>query len=767
MNGYRRHPTCFVSYCWESVDRLSVEMFHAELERIAPPQFKVLIDVKSVGPGESIPDHEKNIQTCDIAVLLLTPSYASRVRNRTDCGTYREFKILLSRIESYRDQLQAGGSASPFHFIPVLFSGTPEESVPNELKDYRYLDFRGFRGLTTQRGKSFVSDSIMRAHEAEFKSIEGKFDSCLAHRKKKFYEKYKKWQQILFLDTKNESTVRLAKRYHGESERELIEKIFVKTAAFKRIRAQDKCILIGRKGSGKSTIVDSFHQIKSDEYKPPIDVHVDSFHLEFIYKFISQTHASEIGDVISFVDYFHVVWLLFLYFECAKTIESEETQGANVVSMKDYLPDLQFLSLVRELDHWPQFVRVCEQVKEAISKAISETESDKTYYPKVATKVGRDALIKTIFGMKEVSVFEKMILKCRRRFIFALDGFDLRFEEFRNSYTILKSGEAEKERKSLFERGWLTGLLRAVLDVRGGDSLLSDKMDFCVTIPQDRYLEARGFERDDYRYRDLAAEIRWTAYELAILLWKRLECLIDYKSSRKNNPLERLEEVLENEEYSFPEVIQVNSGKNTVSISLFKYMLRHTFWRPRDMLFLFAALLTTNDMLTKVGQKMTSDIIKEIVSRTTYDIIYSEFVREYEANITNIQDVIRAFEGAPLVMTYDETHEKVKNVSLAVNGGATRISDNATIIDTLFALGFLGLIVSDRLKRQNLRGSEYFSFADGDRHYLHMDSDQKRRERYCIHPLFCEYLSLDTDVGRILCVYSDEYLALNDRLATL
>lgn len=367
-----------------------------------------------------------------------------------------------------------------------------------------------------------------------------------------------------------------------------------------------------------------------------------------------------------------------------------------------------------------------------------------------------------------------MVVNCQRRFLFALDGFDLDFEQFRNSYILLEEGDQTKESKSEFERAWLTGLLRSVLDVRGANSLLGSKMDFCVTIPQDRYLEVRSTERDDYRYRDLAAEIRWTGYELAILLWKRLERLIGYTSSRGNStPLSRLQEVLDNDQYRFPVNVSISSGKSTVSVSLFKYLLRHTFWRPRDVLFIFAALISTNKSLIKLGRQLTPDIVKEVVSRTTFDIIYSEFIREYEANFTNISQVIKLFEGSESILPYQNINKLIDDAKLVTNGGANSISSNSEIINTLFEIGFLGMIVSDRLKRLGLRGAEYFSFSDGDHIYFMLDEDQKSREQFCIHPIFSEYLMLnvksgaDTASSRILCVYTDDYLASNDLLAVL
>lgn len=311
---HKRHPTCFISYCSQGIDRSTIDLLVDEFKRIAPPQFKILIDTEQVDFGESITKHEDQLEVCDIAVILLTPEYKNKVSDKKPSGTFREYSRFVSRFQQYREKIKTPDDSSPsrpFYFIPILVSGNHLTAIPKDIQDYRAYDFTKFRAQISKDGKSFLTNTTKQSYKDNFKKIEGIFSSCLSHRKKTFHDMYSNWQKILFIDTKHENTTRLLEEYHVGNSEDLIDSIFVKTNAYNRISTQEKCILIGRKGSGKSTIVGNFHEIRHREYKPPISVHVDAFRLSYVYEFLGQTHAGEVGDVVSYVDYFHVVWLLF------------------------------------------------------------------------------------------------------------------------------------------------------------------------------------------------------------------------------------------------------------------------------------------------------------------------------------------------------------------------------------------------------------------------------------------------------------------------
>jgi hypothetical protein len=367
-----------------------------------------------------------------------------------------------------------------------------------------------------------------------------------------------------------------------------------------------------------------------------------------------------------------------------------------------------------------------------------------------------------------LDAFSEAVKNCSRNFVFALDRFDQKFEDFRRKNLKSNLPEQEAQRRINFEIVWLKGLLRAVLDFRSGDGYVQDKIDFCITVPQDRYLEVRQQERDDYRFRNLATHMQWSGYELAILIRKRLEQLIR-KGTSKVPPLERLNSMLNKDAIGLPLDIEMRNGKNIVSIPLFLYILRHTFWRPRDLMFYFAAILATKKWVAKHGQNINQALIKEIVSRKTIDIINSEFINEYQNSITNIREIIRRFSECKIIMSFSEFESLIRGLSFKVDGGLTLVNDAIQKLDLLYDIGFLGLETapSQRRSLSESRESgpkEIFVFSDGRKAYETINEERKRKSNIVIHPIFSEYLLLDTEVDRVILLYTENYLRQNDQL---
>ncbi len=765
-----KKPSCFISYCREKSDVSLIKALYNEIKTLAPSRFEIYWDETNLAPGHSIPGYEDLISHCDIAIILLTPEYKRRIVQREDCGTYREYMKFVKRLDDHREVLQSGVSIPPFYFLPVIVSGSEETSVPIDIKGYKYIDFTSLRVHSNGKSGPRIIKSSKTKSLSDFNAIEAKFEGCLSQRKKDFFEYYQHYLTILFLRTKHEEVLhkyqeKIQKAFNANSSDDLLTSIFVKTNPYNKILTQEKCILVGRKGSGKSTIVLNFHRLDKQFYKEPIYIDINLFKLHIIYNFIqTKSHSSDVENILDYDDFFHSVWVIFICLECFKTLVYESDNGTNLVDASGYIPKLRGLKKLFRKNKFTQFTRVAEAVVAEVDRAIEEAEPTEGYYSQVVDNASRENIVRSVLGEKNLGIIKGYIDLCRRKFIFSLDGFDLEFDSFRKGYLALPDDSIEKVRMHDFEVSWLRGLLRTILDFRSGILPFSSKLEFCVSIPHDRYIEARETERDDFRYRDLATELQWSAPELALLVRKRLERLIDFESNKELDPLDRLEQVLRQDGYQLPNQISMRSGDNVISTSLFKYILRHTFWRPRDLLFILAAVLTTNRDLSRRKKKLSVEIIKDIISRTTFDIINTEFKKEYMKNIVNLDNVIQAFEGAKLLLDYNELSVILSKFVILTDGGTSSLDDNIDKINILFHIGFLGLDVGGKLRKQGAKGNEYFSFSDGVRIFESLDNERKRTERYCIHPIFTEYLLLDSKIPKVLLNYSDEYLERSELL---
>jgi hypothetical protein len=85
-----------------------------------------------------------------------------------------------------------------------------------------------------------------------------------------------------------------------------------------------------------------------------------------------------------------------------------------------------------------------------------------------------------------------------------------------------------------------------VMDIKGnqrGVSPFFQTLDFCLTIPRDRFTEIERDDRDGYRYNMRTANILWSGLELCEVLVKRLEKVTRY-SCRSTETVEKLNELL-------------------------------------------------------------------------------------------------------------------------------------------------------------------------------------------------------------------------------
>jgi len=748
-------PICFVSYCHDDADFKSIDAFEEEILKISRKRFSVLRDKKNIGAGGSISKHEQQINDSCIIIILLTPKYKEKVKNRSG-GVYREFSMIMNRYYKYQNDLKSGKKVKTFSLIPILFSGNHNQSILNEITDSMYLDFTSFRANPN------VSSFTISSYKEEFNSIRAQFENVYNGLDQNFIEEYDEWLKLLFFESKHDV---LRKRYKYKDKEEVLNELFVKTKSYQGVINGESCILVGRKGSGKSTIVDHFHRDNTAEYKDPIQIIVDNFDLGYLYTFLySERSGADIDDVAKITNYFEAVWYIFVLQQCALTLLSEDKAGRNRVNLSPYIDALEKIAPAEELK-WSHFVRVCAEVKTHIDNAIQSARPDISFLGDIADKVSIPNIVSAIIGEDLSKDLRESIGLCQRKFIFALDGFDQRFEDFRSNSIASSLDESEKKRRLGFEVAWLKGLLRAVLDLRSADEIIQDKCDFCITIPQDRFLEVRDNEREDYRFRPITSNVQWSGVELSILLRKRLEGLSrKYETDRSLPPLERLEEIMISDDITIPSRIQMSQQGNVNTISTFKYLLRHTFWRPRDMMFYLAAILANQRTAKKRGVLIDEAVIKTIVSRTTYDVIETEFIKEYQNTIINIRDIIHEFEMNRIVLGYSEIENILRSHDFIIDGGANNIKGTISKIEYLFNIGFIGIVLENRMVRDGVYCRDSFIFSDGEKVFQSLSNSKKQSMDYVIHPIFVEYLMLDTNVGRIISYYSDDYLKKNDMM---
>ncbi len=105
---------------------------------------------------------------------------------------------------------------------------------------------------------------------------------------------------------------------------------------------------------------------------------------------------------------------------------------------------------------------------------------------------------------------------------------------------------------------------------------------------------------------------------------------------------------------------------------------------------------------------------------------------------------------------------RVSRTPFLTSGGLIRLDDPIEKLSLLYEIGFIGVELTSAQMRGGGGSKDVFVFSDGMRVFESLSDEAKMEASYVIHPIFCEYLSLDSDVGRVVCAYSDEYIERND-----
>jgi hypothetical protein len=557
---------------------------------------------------------------------------------------------------------------------------------------------------------------------------------------------------------------------------EHLSDILVKTRYYRKVANQEVFFLIGRKGSGKTLTSLALGLEHKSNYLSHIAVNANDFSLQPLYSLIQNGQLqSDLKNVFTRHRMFEFAWEAFIISCCINTLYQQATdkrwnnqQRRLIYELGSFIKDITGaqISYQPENIQFALFVYCFNQNQLFIGNVIQNARADPNYfYSDIILFSGLNAYLKFVFGVKRLRMLRELLKSLKGcKFLMTFDGMDWAFDKFRKESIFQKSDLWER---SLFERDWLGALLRSVLDIKKSRDHpydLGNVIDFCITIPQDRFLEITRVERDSIEYRPVLCHMNWSGIELADLLRKRLELMIGAKAEKARTPELRLTALMRNKIRHIPEVISVNLNDRTYTMPLFCYVLRHTLWRPREILTYYANILAACEFMKRKKAQVTSQFLSQVVNNQTTSLVRDEFIGEFNSTIVNIDDIVKAFTRKKQIMNYDEIEEALEGNEFKWATGVEGQEDTCTKIRILYRLGFLGVYAADEkmCTELNIQHKHAFVFNEGDDFVLSADKIGLRCWKYIIHPLFCQYLNLDT--SEMILPLTWEYLHENEAL---
>ena len=763
----KRSKTCFISYSHEGCDRDTLDYFIYALRDHLGSGEQLLFD-QHLRTGKDFKDFMAMLDSVDVVIILLTPSYKRKVMERQG-GVYEEFRRIWARYTNQKlgkEEPARESNQVPFEILPILFSGSIANSTPDELLSIKQLDLTGLRVTRKTNGEFVVPQNMQSTYTTQIQTLASEIHAESAVKSPEFIRDSKTYYDRLFVDLKASFNNPIFRTY------DYLDTIFVKTSTYYRIESQLAYFVIGRKGSGKSTLTQVLPLIYPERYQGIIEIIADDFNLESLYGLYSdQQFRSDVNAAVSRDRAFELTWEALLMLATMNVIMDFSVNGMlNSVQAPLVEPIEKFIEKMKgtsELTQWKTgdlfnyaFTGTISFVKDCIDGMRADPA---LYLVDIGVRFNRERYLAHVFGLEVLDSFRKLLRTFNKRFLVTLDGFDTAFDRFRLD-SIRAYDEEKMRRRAHFEVDWLRSLLSLTMQARSrGQDYFYSTLDFCIAAPKDRFMEVVRVERDSYRHWQRWCTLHWSGIELAILLRKRLQVLAGIPKKNKDkdlSPEERLNEVLKHKMFRhIPNVLEFEYNGKTCTIPLFMYILRHTFWRPREVLVYFAALLALSEEMKRWGYEVTTELVRKCVKATTHQIIESEFINEFRSTVVNIRDVVQRFRKNRPIISYEKVIGILSTVDFKFAASGLEDSQLIEKIQFLYEIGFLGVYATKEMQETfGLDCEHSFYFNEGSSLFIGTDDEDMKSWDFIIHPIFSEYLRLDTKGLDLSLQYNWAYL---------
>ena len=712
---------CFISYCSSDAkpdDVSAIVRYLDQMARSKEYNIEFLFD-KDLSVGNDLNEFMQEIITVDSIIVICTPDYKKKYMNLkeeyVESGVYKECQLMKERISKRNKILEESIEEfddNDFRIFPLVLSiegKYSENSVPDFLTSLVREKINQIQ-FETSKGKRIITQQSKQLYNNIF--LDCIISTCVIYSKKSEYlimDMHEKLQKLIY-NQKAEYAPTLDKR------------LFVNTFYFEQIKSQESYILVGRKGSGKTTTKLYFHSSNKEKYKGVIELRIDAFNLDEIYNYLfhapydgNKNLKNDIEEIFTYEKVIEYIWIVYIVLYSMYVVACEYKKSNCILSptqKKKFKKAVDYVNAVLEIidsrSRWENGDTISTTIYNYamantynfFNDVIQGSRNDERFFASdIQAQLNHENLLKKVIGRDVIDKFYKGLDECQKRILFTLDGFDVASDMFRKNS--LSNSPSEQQQKALFEIKWMSSLMELVQDIKGkANNSLYKLLDICFLLPKDLFMEILEHNRDKYKYGSRFCEISWTGMELAIMVRKRLEVLNNYPLSSKEKkqklPEEIFSQILEKKYKAIPTKVTVKTeGGREYTVDLFLYMLRYTFWRPRELLLSLSLILNIFYGHSKSGLPINQETIKATIKAASITIINSEFYNEFGTIWKEIKENILQFTGGTLLLNEKEIKTIIMSnkFHIKLSTEDTEIQAYRDKIKFLYEIGFLGIFV--------------------------------------------------------------------------
>ncbi len=491
-----------------------------------------------------------------------------------------------------------------------------------------------------------------------------------------------------------------SKRFLGNPDAERDEEFnahFVPLETLSRIRGDSSEVILGAKGSGKSALRRALTEIYDGDYMTTDTVNLNSISFSQVHKALSDLRDTSNVEMARLATN---VWRNVLAIYCldalqrvlpsrdALGIEIREWLEAEGIVELDESANARLLGFVERI-----FALVREMAVDDIEPFLGLTPDQTS----LLDRFPYDDLMKTLLVRATGA-----IQKTYKKVLICVDGFDSIVDH------------TEESRSAIF-----AGLIDAI-QKHDKDPLISDSFCFKAFLPTELTDTAIAKLWDADKFLSHTHRIHWSLTEIQEFVRTRLEKFSRRKNSKDFSVVwnDLMPATVENTRYGVTE-------------PTFDYIVRHTFFRPRQVLFHLQRIFDEWDRKSDAF-KVDKSFVPSVVAASNLKLAET-MVAQLNIKHIGIDAFLRSWAGSSNTTTAETIRKRIAKFL-----GVDDFDEQNQLLNEFYDAGIFGIAIHGKTKKvADIRGFR-FSFVE-DLNAGNVHTSLKNKSVLALNPMLNEY----------------------------
>ena len=453
-------------------------------------------------------------------------------------------------------------------------------------------------------------------------------------------------------------------------------------------------IIYGPKGVGKTALTRALTELQDYFFFASGTLDLNNLSLQRIYFELEKAQKATHENALYLAQ---AAWRNVILMQFLELIRSrKEARGALADKIDEFLHDEHFADRTAPTRFLNQVERFFHRIGEA---ALADDSATKTRGNAESRRMALDLFSPSRQYAELLRTACEVVVASRNIVAICVDGFDSIVEHYPES------------RKTIF-----AGLIGAVHDL-AGDPVTKNALCVKAFLPKELTQEARAIHFDADKFVYNTRELYWSDESLKEFIQRRLR---PHLRSKKTD--------FESVWHDFMPSTIHNSVHN-LDENTFTYILRHSQYRPRQLLFHVQAILDNWDRKS-TSFRVDASSIPPTVAASNKEMAHLA-ANQLEYARKGIITFVRSFGGSTSTITYAECFNKIGRMfDTAASPLETR-----RIFEELFDFGVLGVARKDNVSKGNSTARIRFVYAGERVISMHPADD----DIVAICPMFHDY----------------------------